>query len=141
MQNATQVEKTDLERILTEDGVFLTYVRPALSEAESGIRFIEFLGVFQEDYLACTGVWEGVEERSFWVPLNTFNIGDIVKMASYWDQDAILISRPSEDKSTLLGKEMVHLGKIQEVSKEYAESSQGYTRFFQDGEFHYLAII
>lgn len=135
------MKKTDLDRILTEDGVFLTYVRPDLSAAQDSIRFTEFLGVFKEDYLACTGVWEGEEERSFWVPLNAFNIGDIVKMANYWDQDAILISRPSEGKSTLLGKEMVHLGKIQEVSKEYAESLQGYTRFFQGGEFHYLAIV
>lgn len=133
------MKKTELDRILTETGVFLTYVRPDLTSEEEAKRFQEFLVSFGDDYLVCQGVWEGQVERSFWVPLTAFNLGTIVYLATVWDQDAILISSPANGKCTLLEKTgTVSLGRIQKVTEQEAKSQQGYTVFFDQGEKHYL---
>lgn len=131
--------KTELDRILTETGVFLTYVRPDLSPEEEAKRFQEFLGSFGTDYLACLGVWEGQYERSFWVPLTAFNLGTIASLANAWEQDAILISSPENGRCTLLERDgSINLGCIQKVTEREAKRQQGYTVFFDQGEKHYL---
>lgn len=133
-------ENQQLDRVLNEDGIILTYEKPDLSWEESWDRFINFVSFFMDDYTVLNGVWEGVSEVSFWVPLNSYNLRLAVTGAKQWDQDAILINRPSKQDALLLEKDgILKLPVMKEISARQAAELQGYSIFMDGDREIYLA--
>ena len=129
-----------LDCILHDDGIIFTYERPNLSEEEKVIRMTELLAFFP-DYVALTGVWQGQEERSFWVPYSNHNLQLAVRLADQWNQDAILINKPSEGKALVWGNDsnaVLTLSNLQTAPELIAVQLQCYTKLCLGNETAYL---
>lgn len=135
-----------LNTVLNTAGFIISYERPNLSEQDKVERMTTLLGTFN-NVIALTGVWEGVQETSFFVPACSNPERLVLETAKQWEQDAVLLNVPSQKKALIIpvcqGVEegTIELFNLELISERESKLQQGYTRLYSNGQYYYMACL